>query len=84
MIDRVVPNFNTLSFEDKVKTVMCPFNTSAVKLVNKYIRIIFNARSRLDSGVPLSCLTFPPMVSSFVSLDGSVITSSSDSESESD
>ena len=84
MIDRVVPNFSTLSFECKVKTMLCPFNTSAVKLVNKYIRIIFNARTRLDNGEPLSSLTFPPMVSSFESQDDSLINSTSDSESDTD
>jgi hypothetical protein len=81
MLGRVVPNFEHLSFEHKVRTMLCPVSTQAAKLVNKYVRIIFNSRSKLDDGHPLSTLTFPPMISSLESTD-SVSESSEDSESD--
>ena len=82
MIGRVLPWFNNMNFGDKVRTLLCPSNTTAAKLVNKYIRIIFNARSRLDSGEPLSSLTFPPMILSLESQVDSSLNSTSESESD--
>ena len=77
-------NFTELNLEDKVKTLLCPVNTLAAKLVNKYIKIIFNARAKLDEGHPLSSLTFPPMITSLESQEDSSSSNSEDSDSESD
>ena len=87
-IAQVIPNFDNLSFEHKVRTMLCPINTQATKIVNKYIKIIFNARTKLDEGHPLQSLTFPPDIfnyqapSSESSGDSSESASDSDSESE--
>ena len=83
-INRVVSNFNDLEFESKIKTLLCPVNTVAAKLVNKYIKIIFNARAKLDDGHPLSSLTFPPMIFSLESNEDLSICNSEESGSESD
>ena len=57
------------------KANSCPL--CAVKLSNKFIAILFSNRKRLDEGIPLNNLTFPPQVE--INLD-----SLSDSSEESD
>ena len=58
----VVPNFRTLSDQDKLLTILCPATPAAVKVSNKFIAILFSNRKRLDEGTPLNNLTFPPQV----------------------
>ena len=58
----VVPNFKTLSDQDKLLTILCPATPAAVKVSNKFIAILFSNRKRLDEGTPLNNLTFPPQV----------------------
>ena len=36
-----------------VHTLMCPNTTQKVKLVNKYIQILFETRKKLDEGSPI-------------------------------
>ena len=47
----VLPNFMSLSNEQKLKTILCPTSEIATKLVNKYIRLLFKTRKLLDDGV---------------------------------
>ena len=59
-IGSVIRGFNELSFNDKVKTLLCPINSQI--LVNKYIKIVFTGRDRLDGGEHPDTLTFPPRI----------------------
>ena len=52
-----VPNLNTLSAENQVKTMLCPTSPQAAKLINKFIGIMFNARGNIDKGVNI--LSYP-------------------------
>ena len=49
----VLPSFKTLTPHDKVLTMLCPVTTVAAKLVNKYIRLMFQSRNQLDNGIPI-------------------------------
>ena len=61
-IASVVPRFEELSREDKVKTLLCPASNIAVKLVNKFTSLMFKAREKIDEGADPAQLTFPPQV----------------------
>ena len=61
-IGSVIGGFNELSFNDKVKTLLCPINSQICRLVNKYIKIVFTGRDRLDGGEHPDTLTFPPRI----------------------
>ena len=73
----IVPNFKNMIDQDKLSIILCPATPAAVKLSNKFIAILFSNRKRLDEGIPLNNLTFPPQVE--INLD-----SLSDSSEESD
>ena len=49
----VLPSFQSLSPHNKVLTMLCPVTTVAAKLVNKYIKIMFECRNCLDNGIPI-------------------------------
>ena len=57
----VNPKFSTLSYEDKLKTILCPKSTPEVKIVNKFIRIMCLARDNLADGIDIESLSFPTM-----------------------
>ena len=61
-IASVVPRFEELSREDKVKTLLCPASNIAAKLVNKFTGLMFKAREKIDNGADPAQLTFPPQV----------------------
>ena len=54
----IVPNFLEMSTTDKLKTILCPSTTAAVKVVNKFIRIMFLARDRLSEGLSMTELSY--------------------------
>ena len=83
-VGSIINNFHDLNFENKVKTLLCPNNLILGKIVNKYIKIIFRSRQKVDEGCPISSLTFPPMLNSFEDDNISESDSSSMSDSESD
>ena len=58
-IGSVNPMFSSLTYENKLKTILCPKTTSEVKIVNKYIRIMCLARDNLSDG--LENLNYPTM-----------------------
>ena len=68
-----------LSFENKVKTLLCPTSAIICRLVNKYIKIVFKGRDKLDEGNHPLSLTFQPLLP-----DTESESDTSDFESESD
>ena len=58
-ISSILPTFSALSSTDKLKTVLCPKSTAAVKIVNKFVRIMFLARDKISEGLDLN--TYPTM-----------------------
>ena len=54
-----MPNFQFLSEEDKFKAIICPTSELSTKVVNKYIRIMFNARDNIDDGVDINQSCYP-------------------------
>ena len=49
----ILKGFSELSIENKTVTLLCPTSVLSAKLVNKYIKILFNIRKQLDEGVPI-------------------------------
>ena len=49
----ILPEFRKMSPADQLNTVLCPTSTAAVKIVNKYIKLLFKARDQIDSGIAL-------------------------------
>ena len=62
----ILPNFIDLPNEQKLATILCPATATAAKLSNKYIAILFNNRKKLDEGIPINTLTFPPQVEDYI------------------
>ena len=44
--------------ENLVHTIMCPSFTLKAKLVNKFIKIMFEMRNKLDDGIPALNLVY--------------------------
>ena len=42
-----------MSAQNIVHTILCPTSTKKAKLTNKYIKILFDTRSKLDEGFPI-------------------------------
>jgi hypothetical protein len=61
-VSSVVWGFRSLSFIDQVKSLLCPTSAEICRLVNKYIKIIFKGRDKLDDGASPSSLTFLPSI----------------------
>ena len=55
------PNFETMSYENKLKIILCPKSSPEVKTVNKFIRIMCLARDNLSEGQNFHDLTYPTM-----------------------
>jgi hypothetical protein len=51
-LSSLLPHFPSLNLKEKLATILCPVDTIAAKLANKYIKILFNARTMLDQGEP--------------------------------
>ena len=49
----ILKGFSELSIENKTATLICQTSILSAKLVNKYIKILFNIRNQLDEGVPI-------------------------------
>ena len=50
-MDILLPGFKQLSDGKKFATLMCPTTPQATKLVNRFIKLMFDKRGELDSGV---------------------------------
>ena len=64
-LSSISPNFLNLSDEDKLKFVLCPTSEIITKVVNKFIRIMFNARDSIDDGIDLSKTCYPTYTAPF-------------------
>ena len=49
-ISSINPNFISLSDENKFSCLMCPTSAPAIKLTNRFIKNMFDARKNIDSG----------------------------------
>ena len=58
-MNSLIPGFTVMSQMDKLKTILCPKSSAAVKVVNKFIRIMFLARDNITEGLGIS--TYPTM-----------------------
>ena len=58
-LSSVSPNFLSLSGDHKLTFVLCPTSEIITKIVNKIIRILFNARDNIDNGVDTSKSCYP-------------------------
>ena len=52
-MNKVLKGFSELNIENKTATLLCPTSVLSSKLVDKYIKILFNIRKQLDEGVPI-------------------------------
>ena len=52
-LSAIYPQFLGLDTKEKLLKLLCPVNPKMAKLFNKYIGILFSARTRLDMGEPL-------------------------------
>ena len=81
-------NLNSYTIFQQVQSMLCPTSAKAAKLVNKYISIMFKARTNIDQGEHISNLTFPPHVKDFhdcnESLDESFLSATTYEELSSD
>ena len=55
----VTPPFISMSDENRLKFILCPTSEVATKLVNKFIRIMFNARDKITEGVDIERMCYP-------------------------
>ena len=58
-ITSIIPHFSTLSDDEKMEVILCPTSDIMTKVVNKFIRIMFNARDKIDEGIDLSQTCYP-------------------------
>ena len=58
-MNSIVPGFKNLSADNKIKTILCPKSSAAVKTANKFIRIMFLARDKINEGSSIN--TYPTM-----------------------
>ena len=68
-LSSISPQFNTLSEDQKIKFILCPTSEIITKVVNKYIRIIFNARDNIDKGIDISANCYPTYTPPFTGYD---------------
>ena len=52
-MDILLPGFKQLGDGKKFATLMCPTTPQSTKLVNRFIKLMFDKRGELDSGVTL-------------------------------
>ena len=57
-ISAVNCDFQNLSIEQKIISLLCPAVTKTAKIFNKFIGIIFKARDRIDKGEPIDVASF--------------------------
>ena len=47
-MNSISPGFETLSLEEKFKVLLCPTTARTVKLINKFIKLMFEGRKKID------------------------------------
>ena len=74
----ISPSFHNLTCDEKLKYILCPTSEIMCKVVNKFIRIMFNARDNIDEGIETSC--YPTYTPPFTFLNCTSFDQFSDSE----
>ena len=77
-IGSVLPYFSGLSDEQKLRVILCPTSGDITKVVNKFIRIIFNARDKIDEGIDINKTCYPTYTPPFTFLTSADFDSFSD------
>jgi hypothetical protein len=65
----VSPYFINLSDEEKLKYILCPTSEIICKVVNKFLRIMFNARDNINEGIDIDKTCYPTYNPPFTFLD---------------
>ena len=60
-MNSILPGFNLLSKENQFKTILCPTQPAAVKVINQFLRILFLARDKLLEGSDITMLSYPTL-----------------------
>ena len=68
-LSSISPFFRNLSDDQKLKFILCPTSEIATKVVNKFIRIMFNARDNIDDGINLADICYPTYTPPFTMFD---------------
>ena len=63
-MNSIVAGFKNMSADNKIKTILCPKSSAAVKTINKFIRIMFLARDNINEGLGFN--TYPTMPANIV------------------
>ena len=50
-IGAFIPNFEQMSLEHKLLTILCPSSVDIAICVSKYLKIIYETRNKLDQGL---------------------------------
>ena len=56
----LLPNFMQLTDDQKFMQLLCPITPQAAKLVNKFCKIMFECRNKIDEGSTLDDIGFRP------------------------
>ena len=51
--EQLQPGIRAMPAHNMVHTILCPTSTKKAKLTNKFIKILFESRWKLDEGVPI-------------------------------
>ena len=54
----LLPNFMSLTSEEKFVQLLCPVTAQAAKLASKFIKIMVESRKKLDDGSTLEDIGF--------------------------
>ena len=57
-MNSLIPNFEQLSPEHKLLTILCPVNADMALCVSKYLKIISETRIKLDQGLSNTMLKY--------------------------
>ena len=57
-MNSLIPNFEQLSPEHKLLTILCPVNADTALCVSKYLKIISETRIKLDQGLSNTMLKY--------------------------
>ena len=68
-LSSISPKINSFSEDQQLKYIICPTSEIVTKLVNKFIRIMFNARDNIDNGIDISANCYPTYTPPFTSYE---------------
>ena len=68
-LSSISPQINSFSEDQKLKYILCPTSEIVTKVVNKFIRIIFNARDNIYNDIDLSANCYPTYTPPFTSYE---------------